>query len=149
MGWLIARNVMLLKDKLFALHIAEDDTCLLCWNASETHEHLFHSCEYSRQVYGELARRCGISLPVGNALLWLGSCQVSKLKKGVLLCAFMAAQYHLWMQRNKARIEGCLIRPEILGSLIFQEIKLWVHTRLSSAIIISGKNWLASLQLLV
>ncbi|XP_074304280.1 uncharacterized protein LOC141638992 [Silene latifolia] len=40
-NWLIAREALHLKDKLYHLGIIQDDLCLLCGAAAETHVHLF------------------------------------------------------------------------------------------------------------
>ncbi|XP_074265899.1 uncharacterized protein LOC141588352 [Silene latifolia] len=53
--WMMVRNAMQVKSKLFQLGISPDDLCLLCGVATETHVHLFEQCVYSRSVVQEMA----------------------------------------------------------------------------------------------
>ncbi|XP_074300010.1 uncharacterized protein LOC141631207 [Silene latifolia] len=122
-GWLIAREDLQLKVKLFALGIAAHEDCLLCGSAPETHVHLFQECTYGRRVFSEIGKMCSLSVPTSNHLHWAGNGHGSQLKKGILLCIVMATYYHIWMQRNKARVEGCILRPELISNQIRREVK--------------------------
>ncbi|XP_074265716.1 uncharacterized protein LOC141588161 [Silene latifolia] len=62
-GWLIAREALQLKDRLYTLGIASDDICLLCGAAVENFEHLFRTCMYSSRIMVEVARLCEFSIP--------------------------------------------------------------------------------------
>ncbi|XP_074278176.1 uncharacterized protein LOC141601772 [Silene latifolia] len=66
LGWLMVREPMQVKEKLFALGICQDDQCLLCGNASETHNHLFVECVYSGRILIGMAKLYGISIPSRN-----------------------------------------------------------------------------------
>ncbi|XP_074299811.1 uncharacterized protein LOC141630981 [Silene latifolia] len=120
MGWFIAREALMLKDKLYALGIAADDLCLLCGAGIESHSHLFQTCPYSRKVLSLFDSLAGTTTP-DDLLSWIAARKFSDLKTGVLLCAAMALYYHIWMQRNRVRIEGILLRPEILKEVIMKE----------------------------
>ncbi|XP_074289422.1 uncharacterized protein LOC141614574 [Silene latifolia] len=147
MGWLIAREAMLLKDRLHRLGVATDDRCLICGAAAETHTHLFLECSYSKLIFEEMARLCGIILPSTGYIQWIGLSQVSDLKKGVILCFFQAAHYHIWMQRNRARLDGCIMRPKILCKMIKREAKTWLQVKFKHTCTVRDQNWLNSLQM--
>ncbi|XP_074301626.1 uncharacterized protein LOC141633028 [Silene latifolia] len=148
-GWLVAREALMLKDKLFSLGLSSDDICILCGTGSENHLHLFQACPYSKRVLELLARLAGVPVPDSNLLMWVEAGQFSHLKKGILLCAAMATFYHLWMQRNRARVEGSLLRPELLRDLITKEVKSRVHSLIKPGISSRDKNWLMSVSLFV
>ncbi|XP_074293447.1 uncharacterized protein LOC141620489 [Silene latifolia] len=146
-GWLIARENLQLKVKLCQLGIAADDDCLLCSNASETHVHLFQECTYGRRVFSEINNRCNMSIPMSNHMQWVGNGQVSRLQKAVLLCIVMAAYYHIWMQRNKARVEGCILRPELTINQIRREVQARITARLLPEKDKRDLDWLRSVKL--
>ncbi|XP_074288735.1 uncharacterized protein LOC141613892 [Silene latifolia] len=112
--WLIAREVLQVKAKLFGLGTAADEDCLLCGCAAETHIHLFQWCPYSRVILLEMASVCHVALPSNDILRWIWLQKWSKNRRGILLCAFMACFYFIWLQRNRARVEHCLVRPEVV-----------------------------------
>ncbi|XP_074298260.1 uncharacterized protein LOC141629098 [Silene latifolia] len=147
-GWLIARESLQLKMKLFQLGIAaDDDDCLLCSNASETHKHLFQECTYGRRVFSEINNLCNMSIPMSNHMQWAGNGHVSRLQKGVLLCIVMAAYYHIWMQRNKARVEGCILKPDLLSNQIRREVQARINARLLPVTDRRDLDWLRSVKL--
>ncbi|XP_074278502.1 uncharacterized protein LOC141602090 [Silene latifolia] len=148
-GWLIAREALMLKDKLFSLGIAPDDDCLLCGKGRESHTHLFQTCEYSRRLLDEVSKVLRITLPVSNPLRRIADGQFSQVQKGVILSAISATFYHIWLQRNKARVDGVIQRPEILRDLIQKEIKTRIAVHLSQGIANSDNVWLRSRSLIV
>ncbi|XP_074318623.1 uncharacterized protein LOC141655440 [Silene latifolia] len=91
-----------------------DTLCLVCGNADESHCHLFQDCEYSLRILAGIARLCNIQLPARNVRAWVYTRQFTKLQKGVLGSAFLAAHYAIWMQRNKVRVDSCLMKPEMV-----------------------------------
>ncbi|XP_074290841.1 uncharacterized protein LOC141617551 [Silene latifolia] len=106
-GWLIAREALQTKDKLYKFGCCSDTLCLLFGNAAESHCHLFQDCEYSLRILAGIARLCNIQLPARNVIAWVYTGQFTKLQKGVIGSAFLAAHYAIWMQRNKVRVDSC------------------------------------------
>ncbi|XP_074291902.1 uncharacterized protein LOC141618719 [Silene latifolia] len=146
-GWLIARESLQLKMKLFQLGIAADGDCMLCSNASETHDHLFQECTYGRRVFSEVSKLCNMSIPMSNHMQWAGDRHASRLQKGVLLCIVMATFYHIWMQRNKARVEGCILKPDLLSKQIRREVQVRICARLLPVTDRRDLDWLKSVKL--
>ncbi|XP_074266708.1 uncharacterized protein LOC141589989 [Silene latifolia] len=110
-SWLIAREALQLKDKLFLLGIIADDTCFLCGSAAENHTHLFSQCCYTRQLFKLLSLKLNVCLPVTNLLVWMQTKPWAKIKKRVTIVWIQALYYAIWNQRNKARLEGVVQRP--------------------------------------
>ncbi|XP_074278662.1 uncharacterized protein LOC141602257 [Silene latifolia] len=140
-GWLIAREALQLKDRLFTLGIASDDICLLCGAAAEDFEHLFQTCSYSSKIMYEVARLCEFTSPPRNVVHWVGDCKLSQLKEGMFLCIIHAAHYHIWIQRNKARVDGCLLRPEAVLKLIKKDSVLWLKNKIGPCIDRRDQAW--------
>ncbi|XP_074301049.1 uncharacterized protein LOC141632397 [Silene latifolia] len=113
--WMMVRNAMQVKSKLFQLGISPDDLFLLCGVATETHVHLFEQCVYSRSVLQEMATLCQITIPSVNLLQWVWNQKWAKARKGIVLCAFMACYYHIWMMRNRGSVEFHLPAPTLLS----------------------------------
>ncbi|XP_074306022.1 uncharacterized protein LOC141641250 [Silene latifolia] len=145
-GWLITREALQVKEKLYALGISPDDLCLLCGREVESHHHLFHQCVYSRGILEGMARLCDVNIPTDDILLWIWHQHLSKIKKGILCCAFLACFYHIWMQRNQVRHESCLLRPAIVLEQIRRIVKLRISTHCNQ-ILGNDKIWLGSIDL--
>ncbi|XP_074266100.1 uncharacterized protein LOC141588565 [Silene latifolia] len=124
-SWLIAREALQLKDKLFLLGIISDDVCFLCGSAAENHKHLFTQCCYTRQLFRMLSLKLNICLPVANLLVWMQTKPWAKIKKQVTIVWTQALYYTIWHQRNKARLEGVVQRPEH----VFQQLKCLLKCR--------------------
>ncbi|XP_074298750.1 uncharacterized protein LOC141629679 [Silene latifolia] len=122
-GWLIAREALQVKAKLFALGISQNDQCLLCGTGGETHEHLFQQCPYSQRILRVLADDFQVVLSIGT---------------------LFAAFYSIWMHRNRVHVEGSLLRPEILVHQIRQIVKNRIKARLTHVYDRRDTNWLSS-----
>ncbi|XP_074288180.1 uncharacterized protein LOC141613347 [Silene latifolia] len=146
-AWLVARKALLLKERLLTLGIADDPDCLLCGRGIENHVHLFQTCEYLRKIFDELAKLLGVALPATDLCQLIENGQHSQLKKGVLLCVVLAAYYHIWLQRNKARVDGCLLRPALVTSQIMKVIKMRVGSRLKPSLPSRDVIWLSRFKL--
>ncbi|XP_074290918.1 uncharacterized protein LOC141617649 [Silene latifolia] len=125
--WLVFRNALNVKDKLCRIGICTDDKCCICDTDTETISHLIMHCSYSRQVLHAVCSWLCIPTPGGNAIIWIGRRKWRSIQKGICLAAVMAVYYHVWQQRNLARIEGKLMRPMILVHQIQQLVKSKVH----------------------
>ncbi|XP_074292696.1 uncharacterized protein LOC141619583 [Silene latifolia] len=53
-GWLIQRQALNTRDKLFYLGISGSNSCVMCELEPETHAHLFSDCGYSKLVKNQL-----------------------------------------------------------------------------------------------
>ncbi|XP_074315255.1 uncharacterized protein LOC141651440 [Silene latifolia] len=144
--WMMVRNVMQVKSKLFHLGISPDDLCLLCGGATETHVHLFEQCVYSRSVLQGMATLCQINIPSVNILQWVWNQKWAKARKGIVLCAFMACYYHIWMMRNRARMELHLPRPAVALHQAKCSAKMRINV-LSSQLDLCTRSWLESIDL--
>ncbi|XP_074305799.1 uncharacterized protein LOC141641021 [Silene latifolia] len=122
--WLIIREALQAKSKLFALVICPDELRLLCGNATETHLHLFEKCVYSRSILQEMATLCQMSIPDANILQWIWQQKWSKARKDIVVCAFIACYYQIWMLRNRSRAEHSLPRPSIALNMARNSAKL-------------------------
>ncbi|XP_074306132.1 uncharacterized protein LOC141641364 [Silene latifolia] len=112
--WLIFKNALNVKDKLFRHGISPDDICCICHTAQESVVHLMQHCQYGQLVLTGVCMRFQIPVPVGNALIWIGRRRWSDNQKKTCLCAVMAVYYHIWQQRNNARLNATLCNPTVV-----------------------------------
>ncbi|XP_074291105.1 uncharacterized protein LOC141617872 [Silene latifolia] len=107
----------------------EDDVWDLYFDGASNH--MGYRCVYSRKILEGMAQLCKFTLPSANLVQWIGGSHLSQLRMGVLLCVVLASYYHIWMQQNKARVEACLLRLELVNDIIRREVKnrLVVHLK--------------------
>lgn len=92
-GWLAMHKRLQTRDRMLAMNIITDDTCLLCGDRQEDHGHLFFGCPFSRQCLKEVKEWLGIHTTSNtlDQLLW-------------------------WIKR---RYKGSKIRKQIIRASIF------------------------------
>ncbi|XP_074282956.1 uncharacterized protein LOC141607501 [Silene latifolia] len=110
-------KALMLKDRLASLGISTDDKCLLCGIDTETHEHFFQHCGFTKMLLCNLMRLLNIRRPGSDALQWVQSKPWSAVKKNVVIAFIQAVLYAVWIQRNKARIDFTIDRPEVVAQV--------------------------------
>ncbi|XP_074277709.1 uncharacterized protein LOC141601335 [Silene latifolia] len=113
--WLIMNDGMNFKGKLFKWGCCDDDLCYLCHREIETTEHLFLACEYSCRVSTEVESWMGTTFPTLNSLI---NGNKKHLQWRVLAVVLNAVYYNVWMQRNNARVNAMILRPEHVAKRI-------------------------------
>ncbi|XP_074282633.1 uncharacterized protein LOC141607172 [Silene latifolia] len=144
--WLIARDALRLKDKLLLLGVTVDANCFLCGNGCETHNRVFRHCCYTKQLIHLLSCKIRMHLPDTNLLEWVHSKPWAKVKKRVIVAWIQALFYAIWLQRNKARLDGVLLRPEVVIQQICRLLKFrsiyWLKCTKRS----SDEEWIKSIK---
>ncbi|XP_074293222.1 uncharacterized protein LOC141620187 [Silene latifolia] len=110
LNWLIFRNALNIKDRLFRIGVSADDLCCIYSAAKKIVSHLFQQCRYVTEVMSVICAWLGIPVPQGNGLIWLGRRKWPQVQKTVCIAVFMAVYYAIWQQRNAARLQGVLLR---------------------------------------
>ncbi|XP_074300445.1 uncharacterized protein LOC141631708 [Silene latifolia] len=139
--WLMMHNGMNVKEKLFKYGCCADDLCVMCESQTETVHHVFSECVYSCRIKAQLSQWFGG--PVPNTLQLAMVYQKSVLWKARAAC-LTAYHYHIWFQRNNARLNSCLVRPEVVARRIGEEVSRRVTAKLGGANV--NIDWLALIQ---
>ncbi|XP_074302882.1 uncharacterized protein LOC141637216 [Silene latifolia] len=100
-AWIIANEALMLKQKLFKLHISSDDLCCICLNQPETHVHLFTECVYSQQILQLIGSWLIADFSSPSILNSIASKRWSKLRKQVCTITILAAWYQIWFKGMK------------------------------------------------
>ncbi|XP_074301628.1 uncharacterized protein LOC141633030 [Silene latifolia] len=115
-GWLVKHESLNTKDKLYKLHLTDNDCCILCAASPETHMHLFKYCNYSKQILAMIEDWMQLKLEYGIQ-------KGTELQKHVCRMAQLACWYYNWIERNNCRIDLKLTRP----ACVVKEIQRLVH----------------------
>ncbi|XP_074305978.1 uncharacterized protein LOC141641206 [Silene latifolia] len=139
LAWLMLKNTLNVKAKLFKYGICADDVCCICHIDQETISHVFQNCRYAILVMEGVCEWLHIPVPTVNGIIWVGRRKWSPLMNNICLAALMAVYYSLWQQRNKSRLEGVSARP----SVIIQQIQTcirsrWLHPKLVLVMMLIG-----------
>ncbi|XP_074297707.1 uncharacterized protein LOC141628465 [Silene latifolia] len=146
-AWLVSSNALLLKDKLYQLAVAPDDLCCVCHLQRETHNHLFQECSFTQRLVHSVLD--GLGSPIGQHD-WIQSIarrRWSRLRKAVINAAILACWYVTWMQRNEARLNGRVARPEHLAAHIKSVLRSRVSVCKSNLVSPRDEVWLNRVQL--
>ncbi|XP_074267097.1 uncharacterized protein LOC141590400 [Silene latifolia] len=139
--WLMMHNGMNVKGKLFKFACCADDLCVMCETQTETVNHVFSDCVYSCRIKAQLSQWFGGNVP--DMIHLAAVYQKSVLWKARAAC-LTAYHYHVWYQRNNARINCCLLRPELVARKIEEEVIRRIKTKLGGVNVSS--DWLAFTQ---
>ena len=105
-GWLAMRNKLQTKSKLAGLGICGMNSCLLCENAVEDHNHLFFQCEYNKQCLAKVKNWLGIRAMTCNLpqlISWIQRrYKGGKFRRKVVVAGILATVYKIWKERNNA-----------------------------------------------
>ncbi|XP_074265715.1 uncharacterized protein LOC141588160 [Silene latifolia] len=118
-SWLVHDDALNTREKLFRLKICDRNQCVLCENGVETHQHLFHGCNYGEQIKIQLDQ--WLQFKFNTHCMELSELQVKVCK--MVIVGFW---YRLWLERNSCRIDQQLTYPE----RIVQELKRMIHARI-------------------
>ena len=86
--------------------------CLLCNGGTETHDHLFFHCPFSKLIWDSIALKCNINTA---AIPWesricqmVGICSGKSLSSSIKKLCLAATIYSIWNERNKRFHDGSL-----------------------------------------
>ncbi|KAL9226247.1 hypothetical protein vseg_002079 [Gypsophila vaccaria] len=125
-GWLFAHEALRTNDRLLQVGAQVEDNCYLCGQTTESIEHLFLVCMYSRKVRTAVQNRLGMSIPHGDILNW---CLESQQRLDARAMTSMSLVYNIWIQRNQAKMELRILRPQLVAERIVWDIETNTRTR--------------------
>ncbi|MBA0589093.1 hypothetical protein Gorai_017858, partial [Gossypium raimondii] len=113
------------RDRLIACDLNIDSSCLLCSSATETRDHIFFECEFSRRSWGLILDLCGIIRSIGTwAMAYLKG---KSLIVCILKLPWTAFIHIIWCERN-GRLFGKPSNPvEVLLSRIQEVVRMQLN----------------------
>ncbi|XP_074314242.1 uncharacterized protein LOC141649451 [Silene latifolia] len=121
--WLIMHNRMTTREKLYRFGYCNTDACCICENATETQPHLFFECDYIKVVVSLIQDWCSACISLSGARAGGYGNGGAKLKQQVYAIILNACIYHIWAQRNSARINGILMVPSLVVQKIIEVVR--------------------------
>ena len=126
---MVMLNRLKTRDRLKAISVIDDDLCPMCGEASESADHIFFRCPWSRhspvpQHLEFMAWNQYILTLFYQTSKW----KVSKFEKKVITTSLNSLIYQIWKARNDSVWNFKLILPSVL----MQSVKLEVKHRLYS-----------------
>ncbi|KAK9755854.1 hypothetical protein RND81_01G055200 [Saponaria officinalis] len=120
----MCRDVLPVRSRLAHIGLNVTLECCVCGCYQEDQAHLFYDCVYVRLVVAGVLKVMEIDFRVGVScwLEWSQTIDADKSTRRVLLTLIKATLYWTWNQRNYARLERKLWRPEKLIKLICNDI---------------------------
>lgn len=146
--WLAIQGRLQTTGRLAAYGISTNDHCLICDNASGTHQHLFFGYTYSVACLRLMKRWLGINFATEELLLLIRRIQQSrrsKFQKKVILASINALVYTIWNARNSMYWNQCMPSIETSVKLFKRSIQARVLAVSPQKVSQKYYNWFVSL----
>ncbi|KAL4361754.1 hypothetical protein GQ457_04G001430 [Hibiscus cannabinus] len=108
--WMTILNRLPTRDRLLRMEIVEDSMCELCGNVVESRCHLFFECRFSREIWENVLKLCGLSRMMqrwDDELDWaIAVLKGKSLIVYILKLAWQAHIYLVWEERNHRHFRG-------------------------------------------
>ncbi|XP_074292168.1 uncharacterized protein LOC141619030 [Silene latifolia] len=144
-SWITMHNGMNTREKLHRFGCCSTDTCCICENAKETISHLLFECEYSSTVVSLIQDWCGARISMSSTMAGGYGNAGGKLLQRVYALGLSACIYHVWEQRNSARINGCILAPSVVVQRIKEVIRQRIKFKCSAKLNRRDEVWLEKL----
>ncbi|XP_074300725.1 uncharacterized protein LOC141632034 [Silene latifolia] len=141
-AWMIMQDGLNLRTKLYAIGLCPDDDCILCGEQPETSDHLFSECRFTSKVKDSIADWIGKPMPDPTALI---SANRNRLQWKASACVQTAFWYTIWFQRNNARHQLCVQRPDIIAQQLKQLIQRRIRSKMCNLESNGAIDWQASI----
>ncbi|KAL0293546.1 UNVERIFIED_CONTAM: hypothetical protein Sradi_6931100 [Sesamum radiatum] len=128
--WLAIMEKLSTMDKAWLSH--GDNGCVFCdGHFTETHEHLFFNCQYSKRCLHLVQRQVRFQWPCSSwqhgihwaSKRWRSSHLVNAASRALLA----ALVYYIWIERNNRRFNNTATAAESVAYRVVEEIRLRIQ----------------------
>ncbi|XP_074305392.1 uncharacterized protein LOC141640520 [Silene latifolia] len=140
--WVSMNNGLNTRAKLASFGYCQEHHCCICEISDETQAHLFFQCAYSQRVLQEVEKWCGFSVDVTMAVLASPGNRMKGLKQLVHCQLWVSCHYHIWLERNSARLNAVVISPTKLAERIVAEAKTRIMSKVGKSKYAQDSIWL-------
>lgn len=114
--WLLMHGSLATCAYLQKLGIHVDQGCCFCGLELETLNHLFFDCVVTRGIWSGVMKYCGIQRLPGKWCeereILINHCTTNSGKQRTYRCDVTVLVYHVWMERNRKRMQGTMHEVE-------------------------------------
>jgi len=126
--WLAGLGRLRTMDRLLSAGIIQNAACILCSLHTETHEHLFFECQFTKTVWQLVNVRAKIHWPCStwqNLLQWAAAnyCKKTHIQHIIARLLLSATVYILWYERNNRVFSNQIQAAPTLVEAIFQQVR--------------------------
>ena len=131
--WLVSLGRLHTMDRLQSTGIIRNATCIFCGLQTETHEHLFFECQFSRIVWQTINAKAIIHwpyLPWQNLLSWTTSNYYKKtdIQHFIARLVLSTTVYLLWYERNTRIFSHQFKAAPTISKEVYQLIRTYLAT---------------------
>ncbi|KAK5782844.1 hypothetical protein PVK06_037349 [Gossypium arboreum] len=112
------------RERLIACDLNTDSSCLLCSSATETRDHIFFECGFSRRFWGLILVLCGIIRSIGT---WAMTYLKGKSLIDCILKLPWTAFIHIICCERNGRLFGKPSNPVVLLSRIQEVVRMQLN----------------------
>ena len=126
--WLVFLDKLKTKDRLLKISVTPDDLCPLCGENSESINHLFFACRFSKKCLDATMAWLGSNVNISSlSNLASKKWRVLVARRKIICIALSCLVYNIWQCRNEAI---WLAKVKSIETML-KNIKLEVKTRSS------------------
>lgn len=100
--WLVFQNRLKTKQNFMTMGVADDDLCPICGTQTETRDHLFFTCEFSRKCIGAVKEWLGVNWNVQIMQDFYRRRRRPRPKRKIVDAVIGNLIYVIWQARNEA-----------------------------------------------
>ena len=108
------------------------DTCRLCGNVQESHNHLFFECPMSARIWNNILRKGNMIVPHiswDNLIEWLSTNWIgTSLSCSILKLCLATTVYYIWQERNRRVHENHHQIAKSITCTILEIIRMWLSS---------------------
>lgn len=122
--WLVLLDWCPTRDRLNSWDLNVNPLCLLCNTDHESRNHLFFECDYSANIWRDIARICDLQ-PLhswNDTVAQLQGLRSNREALWLKLLALQATVYWIWTERNTRLHQQIFKPPDAVISLIDNQI---------------------------
>ncbi|XP_074266763.1 uncharacterized protein LOC141590046 [Silene latifolia] len=130
------------RAKLASFGFCQEHSCCICENSDETQDHLFFQCDYSQRVLQAVEKWCGFRVDVTMTVLAIPGSRMKGLKQLVHCQLWVSCYYHVWLERNTARLQAVVTSPAKLAERIITDAKTRIMSKVCKTKFGQDSVWL-------
>jgi len=129
--WLAGLGRLRTMDRLHSAGIIQNAACILCNLYTETHQHLFFECQFTKTVWHSVNTKASIHWPCitwQNLLQWAAAhyCNKTNIQHIIARLLLSTTVYQLWYERNNRVFNNKFQSASNLAEEVLQQVRLQI-----------------------
>ncbi|XP_019233568.1 PREDICTED: uncharacterized protein LOC109214136 [Nicotiana attenuata] len=146
--WLVMQRKLLTKDRTMRMKITEDSDCMLCGRNTETIDHLYFECTFSKMCLKEVCKWLGMNIKntkVNGIWKRMARKANGRIGRAFTRSVLAAVIYQIWRARNEAVWKGKVQRPQVMLKQVQHTCKHRSMEVVQKKKNMKGTRWIESL----